>query len=76
MKFFVYSCAGLCLLGIVNQALLAQTDQINGIEQWLSIRGRDNDNPVLLYLHGGPGAPFMPLSLLRRRGQRTSGSVV
>jgi pimeloyl-ACP methyl ester carboxylesterase len=34
--------------------------QINGTTQWLSIRGRDRRNPVLLYLHGGPGAPTMP----------------
>ena len=33
---------------------------IGGIDQWLSIRGRDTRNPILLYLHGGPGAPTMP----------------
>jgi pimeloyl-ACP methyl ester carboxylesterase len=33
---------------------------IGGIGQWLSIRGRDRRNPILLYLHGGPGAPTMP----------------
>jgi pimeloyl-ACP methyl ester carboxylesterase len=34
--------------------------QINGIAQWMSIRGRDQRNPVLLVLHGGPGSPEMP----------------
>jgi pimeloyl-ACP methyl ester carboxylesterase len=34
--------------------------QINGTTQWLSIRGRDRRNPVLLFLHGGPGSPTMP----------------
>lgn len=34
---------------------------INGIDQWLSIRGRDRRNPVLLVLHGGPASPSMPI---------------
>ena len=34
--------------------------QINGATEWLSIRGKDRRNPVLLFLHGGPGAPSMP----------------
>ncbi|HUA81924.1 MAG TPA: alpha/beta hydrolase [Dyella sp.] len=33
---------------------------INGIDQWLSIRGKDRRNPILLVLHGGPASPAMP----------------
>lgn len=33
---------------------------IGGIDQWLSIRGRDRRNPILLVLHGGPASPSMP----------------
>jgi proline iminopeptidase len=32
--------------------------RIGGIEQWVTIRGEDRANPVLVIVHGGPGAAF------------------
>jgi pimeloyl-ACP methyl ester carboxylesterase len=36
--------------------------KIGGIDQWVSIHGRDRTKPVILYLHGGPAeaqSPFL-----------------
>lgn len=32
--------------------------QIGGLEQFVTIRGEDRSNPVLLHVHGGPGFAF------------------
>jgi pimeloyl-ACP methyl ester carboxylesterase len=37
------------------------TVDIQGIKNWLVIRGRNVHNPILLFLHGGPGSPELPL---------------
>ena len=34
---------------------------INGIEQWVTIKG-ESSKPVILFLHGGPGSPMSPYS--------------
>jgi pimeloyl-ACP methyl ester carboxylesterase len=49
---------------------------INGTKQWITIRGRDRNNPVLLFIHGGPAAPEMPTSWTFQNGWEDYFTVV
>jgi proline iminopeptidase len=39
-----------------------QAIDVNGSQQWILIRTSDPSNPLLLYLHGGPGHSLIPFA--------------
>lgn len=43
---------------------------IGGIEQWAQVGGDDPANPILLYLHGGPGGTSVPVAAAWREWER------
>lgn len=47
---------------IPRSIAVIEKQKIGGVEQALIIRGRDISNPVLLYVHGGPGSPETPIA--------------
>ena len=50
--------------------------QIGGIPQWISVRGHDRRNPILLFIHGGPASTEMPVSWLYQSGWEDYFTVV
>jgi pimeloyl-ACP methyl ester carboxylesterase len=44
-----------------NSLAILEKISLGSINQWISIRAKDTKKPILLYLHGGPGTPVMPL---------------
>jgi pimeloyl-ACP methyl ester carboxylesterase len=50
--------------------------RIGGIDQWISVRGHDRRNPILLFVHGGPASTEMPVSWLYQSGWEDYFTVV
>ena len=44
--------------------------EIGGIDQGFFIRGESADNPVILFLHGGPGSPELPFIMAGEKGDK------
>jgi proline iminopeptidase len=49
---------------------------LGGTKQWISVRGRDRTNPILLMIHGGPASPEMPTSWYFQSGWEDYFTVV
>lgn len=43
---------------IVEEAFV----ELCGLPQWVTVRGRDDQNPLLVVVHGGPGMPYSVLT--------------
>lgn len=53
-----------------------ETVRIGGIDQFVSIRGDDRRNPILLFIHGGPGFPTAPMAWFSTHGLEEYFTVV
>jgi len=61
MKFLVLIIIVIaCYFKIQAQPIdVSYAIKINGINQWVSVKGEDVNKPLLLWLHGGPGGSVM-----------------
>jgi pimeloyl-ACP methyl ester carboxylesterase len=59
-----------------NAIEVSEAVTLGGLKQWITIRGADKANPVLIYVHGGPGAAEMGRSWPYQRGLEDFFTVV
>ena len=49
-----------------NGISLLEAITLGDLKQWIFIRGEDKKNPILIFLHGGPGSPMGGMSSARQ----------
>lgn len=52
------------------------TAEINGINQYFYARGENKENPIILFIHGGPGSPITPMIYTYQKGLENDYTVV
>ena len=67
------SASAACAPGPVNEQRFIEA---GGIRHWVTIAGSDCANPVVLYVHGGPGNPLSPFGDALFAGWRERYTVV
>lgn len=55
---------------IANSLAEKEWSEIGGIRQGYFLRSENPHNPVILYLHGGPGSPELPFIIKKERLER------
>jgi pimeloyl-ACP methyl ester carboxylesterase len=61
-KYLQYKVAGARAITSPEGIDSLERVRIGGIDQWIQVRGQDVNNPILLFIHGGPGIAFIPLA--------------
>ena len=60
-SIFLFSCTSAPRQS-AGQLYCLEAIHLGGMDQWILIQGNSPENPVLLWLHGGPGSAQMPVS--------------
>lgn len=72
IPFFTFSCQSPSRFVDINTDTvhIFEMTEIGGIEQGVMINGKKKSNPVLVFLHGGPGYPMLPFEPYSRSMKR------
>jgi hypothetical protein len=68
-KYLQHEVSGARAIGSPNGINRLEAVRIGGIDQGIEVRGQNENNPILLFIHGGPGVAF----ILRIVKVRSSG---